>query len=102
VGMNWHSVGTLMFFIFLCLLPAIIGFLTVYFSKPEKAKNRRYQIIAPLISVAAVMLVIWLFAFEIWKLWFVILLPIILLSMLGGMAGGYFNKKNTNLNHIDT
>lgn len=93
VGMNWHSVFTLMFFIFLCLLPAIIGFITVYFSKSEKAKTTKYQIIAPLVSSAVAMFVIWLFAFEIWKLWFVILLPIILLSALGGLLGGYFNKK---------
>jgi hypothetical protein len=80
---------------FLFFLPFIAGALTVYLSRPEKAKSLTYRICAPWATIIAFFFLTVIIGFEGWACWLMIL-PIFLgISSIGGIYGGYLKDKRT-------
>ncbi|RYD58017.1 MAG: hypothetical protein EOP56_07015 [Sphingobacteriales bacterium] len=93
---GWNEIFNMMSVTFLCFLPSIVGYLTVYFSKVEKAANWWYRILMPWVPVMAFFIITLFFAIEGWPCLLMILPVFLIAASIGGIIGGYFKTKKRN------
>jgi len=90
---SWRDMFYVMSFSFLFCLPAIIGFLAVYFSKIENVRKLPYRVFIPWISVFLFLVITLFFGIEGWGCWMMILPLFLVTSSIGGLIGGYLKMK---------
>jgi hypothetical protein len=90
---SWRDMFYVMSFSFLFCLPAIIGFLAVYFSKIENVRKLHYRVFIPWISVFLFLVITLFFGIEGWGCWIMILPLFLVTSSVGGLIGGYLKMK---------
>jgi hypothetical protein len=89
---TWEGIFQMMSVTFLFLLPSIIGALTVYFSKKEKAAEIHYRILAPWVPVFTFFFITLLIAIEGWPCLLMILPIFLIAASIGGLIGGYLRS----------
>jgi hypothetical protein len=96
---NWNDLYSVMSYSFLFCLPAVCGFLTIYFSSIVKAKKLVYRIFMPWVPIFFFFLITMVVSLEGWPCWLMVLPLFLITSSLGGLIGGYykFKKKNNTL-----
>jgi TM2 domain-containing membrane protein YozV len=98
---TWNGVFNMMSKTFLFLLPAIIGALTVYFSKEEQAKKTSYAIFAPWVPVLVFFVITYISAIEGWPCLLMILPIFLIAASFGGLLGAYFKlRKRDNKTYV--
>ncbi|HEX8548426.1 MAG TPA: hypothetical protein VF691_15805 [Cytophagaceae bacterium] len=95
---TWNGIFNMMSKSFLFLLPAIVGALTVYFSKEEKVKSLSYRILTPWLPIFAFFIITLFFAIEGWPCLLMILPIFLIAASIGGLIGGYFKLKKRENN----
>jgi hypothetical protein len=92
---TWNKMFSVMSITFLFLLPTIMGALTVYLSKPEKASSIPYRIFTPWIPVFLFLIITLFLAIEGWACWLMILPVFLIAASIGGVLGGYLKTRKT-------
>ncbi len=92
----WEDIFATMTISFLFCLPTIVGALTVYFSKPEKAQKIPYRILAPWVPIILFFFITIFISLEGWACWIMILPLFLVASSLGGLLGGYLKTRKQN------
>lgn len=93
----WNNLLEVMSISFLFLVPAIVGFVSVYYSTEEKTKSIWYRLLFPWIPIFIFFCLTLLLSIEGWACWLMVLPMFLLASSVGGMIGGYLkSRKNTN------
>ena len=97
---TWGGIFNMMSFTFLFLLPSIVGLLTVYLSKKEKAKNWAYRIFTPWIPIFCFFLITLVFAIEGWPCLLMILPMFLIAASIGGIIGGLLKLRKNDKTYV--
>lgn len=92
-GSTWENVFTLMSISFLFLLPSIIGFLSIYFSKVDKVKDSFYVLVISAIPIFLFIIITFIISMEGWPC-LVMISPIFMAAAVaGGFVGQHYKLK---------
>jgi hypothetical protein len=92
-GSSWEGIYNLMSISFMFLLPTIVGFLSIYFSKIEKVKDSSYVFFISSIPVILFILITLILSIEGWPC-ILMIAPIFLgASLIGGYIGQHYKLK---------
>ena len=93
---SWGDLFTVMSITFLFLVPSIVGALTVYLSKIEKATKISYRIFMPWVPIFFFFIITLILSIEGWACWLMILPIFLIFASLGGILGGYLKTRKYN------
>lgn len=92
-GMGWDQLFELMSTAFIFMVPAVIGFLTVYLSAAEKVKDYGYRIFKPWVPIFVFFGITLALAWEGWACWLIVLPLFLIAASIGGMLGGALKRR---------
>lgn len=85
---------TVMSITFLFLVPTVVGFLTVHFSPLERARRKRYSILAPWAPIFLFMLITLAIGVEGWACWLMVLPLFLAAASIGGALARHFKLRS--------
>jgi hypothetical protein len=98
-----NSLWAIMSLSFLLSLPYIVGVITVFVSRIERARNIAYRVFAPWIPILGFLLLTLLIEIEGWACWLMILPIFLFFASVGGITAGYLKvrrSRQSNVVHI--
>ncbi|MBX2978818.1 MAG: hypothetical protein KF905_05945 [Flavobacteriales bacterium] len=81
---------------FLFLVPTVVGFLTVHFSRRERVQRITYSILAPWLPICLFMLITLGFSIEGWACWLMVLPLFLVAASIGGLLARRFKLRTTS------